>query len=613
MASDARRLVESVLGGHMTSQVWTGTYAPVFAFTPQGFSVGAVLPMLLYLFRWGHRRGRGQFTNAFKPDDNTAPTVGSVVSRLSKDPRFESFSSATSRLILGDFLLTSTLENRRKREGHFDQVQRVFANHYLSSWIDLPATAAHLRGVPEMIVALLNGQEEGEVVEPFVERGSYRVGVRVQDSRLLKAFAPGVQTRGAAKNDLRSDEFDENADVAIDQLVTVRLAQMCGEAPATAVGKGEPGPVPNQRPLAKRAAQSFKEDLSIFLDCYGNGETIPRPMLISMIESAFAIGLSTIILSTTQIMGEWVINGGVENDDVTSLMPIFIDASATADADLRNLSELSGVLVRRALVRLPPALMHARLLDFYIRQESDIPPRELPKRSPDATEWMRLLGTFIDQTHEEARAAEKYFRSKLRGLRDAEIDDDSSALFAELDIDDLDVGDYGRALSEVLTRAFTATESAKDKIYVSLTSALMADEANGLARRRKVTHNAPRSTGQRRTVDAISFSLTNTVLEYLVHRHLRLPGKGRKAKPHLSYPDFLIILRERYGFYIDQSPPNMQVPAELLQRNRRHLERRLRDLGLLSGVNDAERMKKLKPRYVAAQDGIGADMRGDTI
>jgi hypothetical protein len=32
------------------------------------------------------------------------------------------------------------------------------------------------------------------------------------------------------------------------------------------------------------------------------------------------------------------------------------------------------------------------------------------------------------------------------------------------------------------------------------------------------------------------------------------------------------------------------------------LERRLRDLGLLTGVNDAERMKKLVPRYASATD-----------
>ena len=52
----------------------------------------------------------------------------------------------------------------------------------------------------------------------------------------------------------------------------------------------------------------------------------------------------------------------------------------------------------------------------------------------------------------------------------------------------------------------------------------------------------------------------------------------------------------------------MPVPTELLQRNRRHLERRLRDLGLLSGVNDAERMKKLKPRYAAIQDTSEAEV-----
>ncbi|WP_204276699.1 hypothetical protein, partial [Klebsiella aerogenes] len=75
--------------------------------------------------------------------------------------------------------------------------------------------------------------------------------------------------------------------------------------------------------------------------------------------------------------------------------------------------------------------------------------------------------------------------------------------------------------------------------------------------------------------DALSIVLTNTVIEYLVHRHLRRPGKGRKANA-LSFPEFLRILRDRYGFFVDRAPPNMQVPSELLQRNRRMIERRLR-------------------------------------
>jgi hypothetical protein len=57
------------------------------------------------------------------------------------------------------------------------------------------------------------------------------------------------------------------------------------------------------------------------------------------------------------------------------------------------------------------------------------------------------------------------------------------------------------------------------------------------------------------------------------------------------------LLRERYGLYVDREPPGHPVSQELLLRNKAWLERRLRDLGLLIGVNDAESMKQLRPRY----------------
>jgi hypothetical protein len=158
---------------------------------------------------------------------------------------------------------------------------------------------------------------------------------------------------------------------------------------------------------------------------------------------------------------------------------------------------------------------------------------------------------------------------------------------------------HGARLAEVLTLAFEEVAGG-DKTSQFLSAALMTDEPNGLARRRRVALRKP-IVGGRKTADATSFVLNNTVLEFLVHRHLRKNGKGRKARD-LSLPDFLKLLRERYGFYVDQSPPNIEVPHELLQRNRRVLERRLRDLGLLVGVNDAEKMKKLRARYRSAYD-----------
>lgn len=596
MASETRNIVESVLGGHMTRLVWTSTYAPVFPFTPQGYAVGALLPMILYLFRWGHRRGRGKFNAAFGASGK--PSIRSVTERLVQEDEFASFRDGVGKVILGDLLLTSALENKRHAEGHEEQVQRCFPNHYMSSWIDLPTDAGNLRGVPEMIVALLNNQPKGETIIPFQESGRYRVGSRVEDNEFIRAFAPGVSTAGAQKSDLRSDKFDEGALLGIDQLVMVRLAQICGEAPTKAAGKGEPGPIPNQRSIATKASAAFREDLLVFFDCYGRLNVTPRVPLLSMLESAIAVGMTSIVLSTIEMLSYWSDKGRLPDEEGQRPFPVFVDCSTSADSVLRDYSEQSGILVRQALSRVPTTLMYMRLLDFFVETEADIPRNELPERAPDATRRLELLGEIATGAHEESRIAERFFRSKARSLVDAAEGEPSAAFRSDILTNENDGRNHGRRLAEALTLAYDEVAGG-DKLNQFFSSSLMTDEPNGLARRRRVTMRRTPSRGQGRTGDVTSFVLTNTVLEYLVHRHLHLAGKGRKPHP-LSFPEFLDILRERYGFYIDRSPANMDIPSELLQRNRRVLERRLRDLGLLTGVNDAERMKKLKPRYTSA-------------
>ena len=286
MASEARKIVENVLGGHMTAKIWTGIYAPVFPFNPQSFTLGALLPMMLYLFRWGHRRGRGNFNAVFKTPGGK-PTIRSVSEKLAGDPRFDGFEAEFGRAVLGDLLLTSALENRRHAEGHAEQVQRCFPSHYMASWIDLPFEAGHLRGVPEMLVALIADQTHGAVLESESKSGRYPVGARVQDNEFVAAFATGVRVEDEVRANMRSvrsDRFDEAAEIGLDQLLTVRLAQLCGEAPSKAVGKGEPGPIPNQRPIAAAAAQFFREDILVFFNCYGRAGAVPRLSLLPMLE-----------------------------------------------------------------------------------------------------------------------------------------------------------------------------------------------------------------------------------------------------------------------------------------------------------------------------------------
>jgi len=113
----------SVLGDHMTARVWTGNYAPVLPFTAQSFAVGALLPMMLYLFRWGHRRGRGRFRSILGPEGGK-PTIRNVSTKLASDARLHGFDSELGKALLGNMLLTAALENRRRAEGHEEQVQR---------------------------------------------------------------------------------------------------------------------------------------------------------------------------------------------------------------------------------------------------------------------------------------------------------------------------------------------------------------------------------------------------------------------------------------------------------------------------------------------------------
>lgn len=602
MASDARKIVDSALGNHMTAKIWTGNYSPVFPFTPQDFAIGALMPMILYLFRWGHRRGRGKFNATFSPPVGK-PTVRSVAERLTQSEKFVGFESEAGHTILGDLLLTAILENRRHAEGQDEQVQRCFAPHYLASWIDLPVDAANLRGVPEMIVALLSDQTKGVSLEMDARSGRYPVGARIQDNEFVAAFAPGVEVEGNLRTNLRSDMFDEVALVGLDQLLTIRLAQQIGEAPSKAVGKGQPGPIPNQRPIASRAVAQFRSDFLVFFDSYGRRGTVPRLSLLPMLETAIAIGLTTIILSTVHILEKWQSEGSVPDAREQQPWQLFIDCSGSADPQLRDLSEQSGDLVRQQLQRVSPLLMYMRLLDFFVSTESDLASQKngLPAQAPDATEWLNLLGHIAQGGHDESRDAEKFFRNACRKLVQASDPDQPTDLRLDILGNDGDGRRHGVRLAEALTLAFEKPSSSR--IQDAFFSALMVDEPHGLARRRRIVLRKA-LPGGRKTVDAPSFVLTNTALEYLVHRHLRHDGKGRKAR-ELSLPNFLALLREQYGFCIDQPPSNMIVPNELLQRNRRVFERRLRDLGLLTGVNDAERMKKLRTRYGSSYDATG--------
>ena len=528
----SKAIVSDVLTPKMTAQIWTGNYTPVFPFTPQYFSIGAILPAVLYMFRWGHRRGRGKFNQTFADDLSKKATTHSVASRLAHNAGFTGFEGDTANAILGDLLLAYVLENKSREEGQNRQVQRIFPTHYFASWVDLPDSVINLRGIPEMIVALLVNQPRGEMVESH-RHGRYPVGCRIEENELLQLFAAGTGVEGEYRTSLTSDRFDETTNVGLDQLVTIRLAQECRTAPEKARGKGEQSPIPNQRPIATQAAKTFYEDLTVFLRAYA---AIPRLSLVSMLETCLALNLTNIFLSSMRILELWLEKGYVSEESQQESWPLFVDCSLSTDHTLRQLAEQSMDTCRRRLPRMATTLMYLRLLDYQVRYDSDIPEKDWPPRAPDATAWLNLLGDIAHDSHEESQQTNRFFRRKARELADALESDDPNNLAIDMLRGDDSAHSAGWRLAEALT-SLMGTDQTTTRLQFFFNSCLMADEPNGIARRRRIRLRNV-TAGQKTSEVASSFVLSNTALEFLVHRHLRAHGKGHKAVS-LSFPGFL--------------------------------------------------------------------------
>jgi hypothetical protein len=572
----SRKIVEEVLGKRDVKEIWGTGYYPALPVTPQDYTMGGVLPTVLYMMRWGQRRGKGKFFDIFGAD----ATVNDVSKKLVNDSEnFVGFDGSTEHSILADLLLAYSFENRNHKTGREEQVQRVFPAHYFSSWIDLPKAAAHLRGVPEMFTAIVANQAEG----PFVsnqDKGYYSVGGGFEKNRLLSLFGTGASSQDD-RNNLRSDDFDESTEIGIDQLLAVRVAQMLGEAPLKASGGAHN--ISNQLPVAIKAVKNFYEDFNIFIRSYG--ENVPRQSLLPMIESCIAIGTTNIFLSTLAILLKWSENGIVPVQDDQKPWGLFVDCSASSDDKLRRFSEESVDDLLQRLIQLPLCMMCLKILDQRAQQERL---RGLPVSTPDPTARINYLGDLLNDRLDESRDIYRDLRKDCNKLADAL--EEAGETHAKDLLENEEIHPAWRMAESIIYLMGDKLQGTHFRKF--LESSLMVDQPNGLAKKRRTTLKG-------KATDRRSIILTNTAIDFLVHRHLR-QSKGKSKS--LSLNSFIKILRERYGFFVDEAPSGMSIPDDQLRKNRGYLERRLRDLGLFVGVNDAEAMKRLKQRFEVETD-----------
>lgn len=594
--STARNIVEEVFGRGRTREIWTGNYEKALPVSIQDFDLSAVLPAVFYMFRFGRRRGKGRFLETFGGGGTT--TIEKVAEKLAETEGLEGFAGPTERAILGDLLLAFCLENRKRALGRQEQVQRVAPAHYMAGWVDLPDKVAHLRFVPEMIVAVLANQE-GEQVQQNQEgdRTWFAVGRGFENNVLLRAFCQGIRQEGTLA-DRRADRFEENTPVGLDQLLMIRLAQQLGEAPDRLRGEGGGG-ISNQRPIAERASIHFSEDIRRFVRAYAG--VIPRHALVEMLESCMAVGLTTIVTSVIELLFEWAETGEIRKKSEQQPAYLFVDCSNGIDRRLRALAEQSMDDFMRRSERFPVVLMALRLLDQGARYDPKIGRLNIPTR-PYATPWLNLLGELLHQRREEAAPILYYFGRKAQELAERLGEEYPEA--AKLLKDEHAEPNPVWRLAEALT-SLQGRRNTQANLIDFINSVVLSDRPNGLAKKRKVTRvDISGSARKQREVRSLVF--TDPVLDYLVHLAVLPPG-SRQGVRLPSFKSFIRHLRERYGFCIDAAPPGMTISNELLQANRAVLERRLRDLGLLISVSDAEAMKHLQPRFELPEENHGLD------
>ena len=593
--NSARGIVEEALSRNMVREIWTGNYDKALPFSIQEFDLSAVLPAVFFMFRYGHRRGKGEFLNTFGPREGTErlrkreTTVERIAEVLVDDDSFIGFDKAIEHAILGDLLLCYCLDNVKNSLGRQEQVQRVAPAHYLANWVDLPYSVAHLRFVPEMIVAILSDQKSDYVQQnQSGDRTWFAVGQGFEQNLLLSAFNHGVVRRGELGS-RTADKFDEESDIGLDQLLMVRLAQSLGAAPDKLRG-GDGERISNQRPIAEEAARHFSEDIRRFVRSYAGN--IPRHAFVRLLESCVSVGMTAILTSTFEILLEWEETGAIRRRSQQEPAPLFVDCSNGVDRRLRSLAEQSMDDFMRRADRFPVILMMLRLLDRGARYNRSIKGLDIPF-TPYATEWLNLLGDLFFNRRKEAEYTLQVMESMAEELAEKLTEDypDSAQIMRAADSQPNPVLRLAEGLASLL-----GPSTRRQDMVKMIDSTLLTDRPNGLASKRKTTRNV---AGSRSTRDTRSLVFTDSVLEYLVHLHVLRNGNKPGAR-RLSFKEFIGALHRRYGFCVDRSPPGMTVSNDLLQTNRTLLEKRLRDLGLFVGVNDAESMKRLQPRFKLA-------------
>ena len=255
----------------------------------------------------------------------------------------------------------------------------------------------------------------------------------------------------------------------------------------------------------------------MFLQAYGG--SIPRQPFLQMLESCFSLGITNTYFSTVNMLLEWESTGALPQKESQRPRPIFVDCSCGNDTQLRKLAEESMNEFLRRLERFPILMMCLRILDDKVTYDRELR-NSLPPIQPDATEFINLLGSIFHRSHPRSGKILDDLDEKCLRLADALKEAGEEPAIQE----NLRDGN----IKSVLRMAEAICLLMGNKLQIAyytkaIDSSLMIEQPNGLAKKHKIQRSG--LSGKKTICDVRSIVLTNTMLDFLVHRHLRKASK----------------------------------------------------------------------------------------
>jgi hypothetical protein len=334
-------------------------------------------------------------------------------------------------------------------------------------------------------------------------------------------------------------------------------------------------------PLEPAASDLLVDDIGRLL--YHQG-VIPRSVMVDHMKILFAFHLARYQLRIMKLLPAWV-----AGERTPPSGGFFLDVAGVPGTTAARLAERSARVWYGRIPDFVQATFTVKKLDDLARHLVKI--GKLRRPPGDVFGIEQLLG-LLGPAHKTDRA--RFAESRLPRVLEGASSSDGN-----LEADIADLLQLGLDPFTTYIEIITAYRVGFHRRYLTdcLDSLLLKHRPGAMIAQ-------PRRAERR-------FILDSRLLEVLLQLALLRPdGAGALQTASIRLDEFLAVLRDRYGLYIDELPPSdgFDQPSitdhAALRENRAAFVARLREIGFYSDLSDAYLTQTITPRYRLRPDDL---------